>query len=111
MRADAEQQVVLGLTRGEEPARLREEGLHVIWPWDKLFLYDLRLQTTKETYNAISKEGVSLTATISIRFQVKHNSVAVVLQFDELRSAWPSATLAAMPMVNGGLNSTTRLLS
>ena len=27
--------------RGE----LREEGLHIIWPWDKLFLYNLRLQS------------------------------------------------------------------
>src|SRR5882757_6188903 len=63
------------------PLELREEGLHVIWPWDKLFLYDLRLQTVKETYNAISSDGVSLTATISIRFQVKHNSVAVLHKY------------------------------
>ena len=63
------------------PLELREEGLHLIWPWDRLFIYDLRLQTANETYNAISKEGVSLSATINIRFQLKHNSVAVLHKF------------------------------
>ena len=29
-----------------DPRELREEGLHIIAPWDKLFLYDLRLQST-----------------------------------------------------------------
>jgi prohibitin 2 len=47
----------------------------VLLPWDKLFLYDLRLQTHTETYNAISKDGVNLTATINIRFRLKHDSV------------------------------------
>ena len=44
-----------------DPRELRDEGLHVIWPWDKLFLYDLRLQSSTQTYNAISKDGVMLT--------------------------------------------------
>jgi regulator of protease activity HflC (stomatin/prohibitin superfamily) len=64
-----------------DPNELREEGLHIIWPWDILFLYDLRLQTATQTYNAISKDGVSVKATINIRFQVKHNSVAVLHKF------------------------------
>ena len=64
-----------------DPRELRNEGLHVIWPWDKLFLYDLRLQSTTQTYNAISKDGVSVTAQISIRFQLLHNSVAVLHKF------------------------------
>jgi hypothetical protein len=27
-----------------DPGELREEGLHIVWPWDKLFIYNLRLQ-------------------------------------------------------------------
>jgi prohibitin 2 len=64
-----------------EPRELREEGLHIIWPWDKLFLYDLRLQSTSQIYNAISKDGVSVTAQINIRYQLLHNSVAVLHKF------------------------------
>jgi regulator of protease activity HflC (stomatin/prohibitin superfamily) len=54
---------------------LKEEGLRILLPWDKLFLYDLRLQTTTDTYNAISKDGVNLMATINIRFRLKHDSI------------------------------------
>ena len=58
-----------------DPRLLKDEGMRVLLPWDKLMLYDLRLQTTTDTYNAISKDGVNLTATINIRFRLKHDSV------------------------------------
>jgi regulator of protease activity HflC (stomatin/prohibitin superfamily) len=64
-----------------DPRELREEGLHIIWPWDKLYLYDLRLQSSTQTYNAISKDGVNVRAQISVRYQLLHNSVAVLHKF------------------------------
>jgi regulator of protease activity HflC (stomatin/prohibitin superfamily) len=64
-----------------DPRELRDEGLHIIWPWDKLFLYDLRLRSSTQTFNAISKDGVSVTAQISIRFQLLHNSIGVMHKF------------------------------
>jgi prohibitin 2 len=64
-----------------DPRELREEGLHLIWPWDKLYLYDLRLQSSQQTYNSISKDGVSVRAQISVRYQLLHNSVAVLHKF------------------------------
>jgi regulator of protease activity HflC (stomatin/prohibitin superfamily) len=53
-----------------EPRELKDEGLHLIWPWNELFMYDLRLQSITETYNAISSDGVSLTASINARFRL-----------------------------------------
>jgi regulator of protease activity HflC (stomatin/prohibitin superfamily) len=64
-----------------DPRELRDEGLHLVWPWDRLFIYELRLQSATQTYNAISKDGVSVTAQISIRFQLLHNPVAVLHKF------------------------------
>ena len=64
-----------------DPRELREEGLHLVWPWDRLFLYDLRLQSATQTYNAISKDGVNVTAQLSVRYQLLHNSVAVLHKF------------------------------
>jgi regulator of protease activity HflC (stomatin/prohibitin superfamily) len=64
-----------------DPRELREEGLHVIWPWDKLYQYDLRLQSSTQSYNSISKDGVSVTAQISVRYQLMHNSIAVLHKF------------------------------
>jgi regulator of protease activity HflC (stomatin/prohibitin superfamily) len=58
-----------------DPRLLKDEGMRVLLPWDKLVLYDLRLQTHDDTYNAISKDGVYLTATINIRFRLKHDAV------------------------------------
>jgi prohibitin 2 len=64
-----------------DPRETREEGLHLVWPWDRLFLYDLRLQSSTQIYNAISKDGVSVHAQISVRYQLLHNSVAVLHKF------------------------------
>jgi len=64
-----------------DPRELRDEGLHIIWPWDKLYIYSLRLQSTTQTYNAITKDGVSVTAQINMRFQLLHNYVAVLHKF------------------------------
>ena len=58
-----------------DPKQLSDEGLRLIMPWNKLFLYDLRLQSTTETYNAITKDGVSLSAAINIRFRLKHHAI------------------------------------
>ena len=64
-----------------DPRDIREEGLHLIMPWNRLYLYDLRLQSTTQTYNAISKDGVSMSVQVSIRYQLQHNSVAVLHKF------------------------------
>src|ERR1700728_3401278 len=64
-----------------DPRELREEGLHLIAPWDKLFLYDLRLQSTTQTINAISNDGVNVTAQINVRYQLLHDHVAVLHKF------------------------------
>jgi len=71
------------LVRGTvlDPKEIREEGLHLIMPWNKLYLYDLRLESTTQTYNAISKDGVSMSVQVSIRYQLQHNSVAVLHKF------------------------------
>src|ERR1700688_4011962 len=71
------------LVRGTvlDPRDIREEGLHLIMPWNKLYLYDLRLESTTQTYNAISKDGVSMSVQVNVRYQLQHNSVAVLHKF------------------------------
>ena len=64
-----------------DPRELKEEGLHLIAPWNKLFIYDLRLQSTTLTVNGISKDGVNVTAQINVRYQLLHHSVGVLHKF------------------------------
>ena len=61
-----------------DPRQLKDEGLHLIWPWDELFMYDLRLQSITETYNAISSDGVNLTASVNARFRLQRDAIAVL---------------------------------
>jgi prohibitin 2 len=58
-----------------DPRQLKEEGLRLIWPWNKLFLYDLRLQSRTDTYTAISNDGVNITAAVNIRYRLKHDAI------------------------------------
>jgi regulator of protease activity HflC (stomatin/prohibitin superfamily) len=63
-----------------DPRRLKNEGFNLILPWNEVFLYDLRLQSFTESYNAISSDGVSLTATINVRFRLQRDAVPVLHQ-------------------------------
>jgi len=63
-----------------DPRKLKNEGFNLILPWNEVFLYDLRLQSFTEPYNAISSDGVSLTATIIVRFRLQRDSVPVLHQ-------------------------------
>jgi regulator of protease activity HflC (stomatin/prohibitin superfamily) len=58
-----------------DPRRLKNEGMRITVPWNKVVLYDLRLQSTTKTFNAISSDGISLTASINIRFRLKRDAV------------------------------------
>jgi regulator of protease activity HflC (stomatin/prohibitin superfamily) len=64
-----------------DPKQIREEGLHIIAPWDKLFIYNLRLQSRAFTVTAISKDGVNVLAQVNVRFQLLHRSVGVLHKF------------------------------
>ena len=63
-----------------DPRRLKNEGFNLILPWNEVFLYDLRLQSFTETYNAISSDGVNLTATVIVRFRLQRDAVPVLHQ-------------------------------
>jgi len=64
-----------------DPRLLREEGLHIIAPWNRLFVYSLRLQANTMTVEAISKDGVNVAAQLNIRYQLVHRSVGVLHKF------------------------------
>src|SRR6516162_261168 len=57
-----------------DPRRLKNEGMRITLPWNTVFLYDLRLQSVTKTYNAISRDGISLKATINTRFRLKRDA-------------------------------------
>jgi regulator of protease activity HflC (stomatin/prohibitin superfamily) len=63
-----------------DPRQLKNEGFNLILPWNQVFLYDLRLQSFTESYNAISSDGVSLTAAVNVRYRLQRDAVPVLHQ-------------------------------
>src|SRR5215207_7007209 len=63
-----------------DPRELKGEGIAFILPWDRLFLYDLRMKSTAESYSAISKDGVNMAASLNIRYRLKHDTIPTLHQ-------------------------------
>ena len=45
-----------------------EEGFHIIAPWNHLFIYNVRTQERKETMKVLSRNGLSITLDLSVRY-------------------------------------------
>ncbi|NJM94148.1 MAG: prohibitin family protein [Cytophagales bacterium] len=54
---------------GTDTESFFEEGFHVIAPWNKLFVYDVRTQERKETMEVLSRNGLTIALDLSIRFE------------------------------------------
>ena len=46
------------------------EGLHVIPPWDHIFIYDMRVQEHDQAYEVIAREGLQVTVRSSFRWHL-----------------------------------------
>ena len=56
------------------------EGVKVIFPWDKLFTYDLRLQVRKQSYQVVSKDGLHFKLTLSFRWRALSDNIVELNQ-------------------------------
>ncbi len=46
-----------------------DEGMHLKWPWDKIHIYNIRLQEVSTTYDALTNDGLSITTEVTIRWK------------------------------------------
>lgn len=56
------------------------EGVRLVLPWDKLFTYDLRLQTRQQSYEVVSKDGLHFTMTLSFRWAAIGRNIVLLNQ-------------------------------
>ena len=54
---------------GTDVSHVHGEGMHIKWPWDKVYIYDIRLQEVEETYDVLSADGLHVEVDISVRFR------------------------------------------
>ena len=52
------------------------EGFHIIWPWDRMYIYDLRLQNWHEDLYALTSDGLSLSVEVAARYRLSPDNLA-----------------------------------
>ncbi len=45
------------------------EGMEIIWPWDRMAIYNIRLQQVSRTYGVLTSDGLDVKAEITFRWK------------------------------------------
>ena len=54
------------------------EGIHMIFPWDEIYIYDARLQNNARLYDTISSNGLSMQVEIATRYRINREAVGLL---------------------------------
>lgn len=65
---------------GTQTDRVLREGLQIIPPWDKLFIYTVRVQEAKHDMMVLTNEGMNVTLHISVRYHPEEALVGLLHQ-------------------------------
>ncbi|MCX6149599.1 MAG: prohibitin family protein [Ignavibacteriales bacterium] len=63
---------------GTEISEIYGEGLHVIWPWDRMYIYETRLQNQIDTMQILTAEGLTVKVEFSYRFYLMKDSIPTI---------------------------------
>lgn len=55
---------------GTQLDRNYNEGLHIIQPWDILYIYDVRIQEETQDIDVLTVDGLTINVQVSLRFQI-----------------------------------------
>lgn len=50
--------------------RTYNEGLHIIQPWDILYIYDVRIQEETQNIDVLTVDGLTINVEVSLRYQI-----------------------------------------
>jgi len=60
--------------------KVYHEGIHLVYPWDILYVYNMRVQTIRHSFNVLTNKGLSITLHIAIRFYPEQEMLGVLHQ-------------------------------
>lgn len=63
---------------GTELGEIYDEGLHIIWPWDKMYIYNTRLQNQVDTMQILTAEGLTVNVEFSYRYYLEKDSIPTI---------------------------------
>lgn len=61
--------VLYSFFTGTNQSNIYGEGVHLIWPWNTMYVYDIRLQTREQTYSLLTNGGLAVSLKVAIRYQ------------------------------------------
>lgn len=60
---------------GVDPTQTYDQGFHVIMPWNKMYIYDVKVNEAFEKMSVLSKNGLNIEIDLSFRYYPKRDSV------------------------------------
>ena len=70
---------------GLDKDNIYDQGFHIIMPWNKVFIYDVRTNEGFETMDVLSKNGLNISVELSYRYSPMPDKIGYL--HDEIRSA------------------------
>ena len=56
------------------------EGIHVVWPWNTMYVYNVRIQTTLHDFTVLTNKGLPITLTLAVRYHPLYEMVGLLHQ-------------------------------
>ncbi|PHY06356.1 MAG: hypothetical protein CK528_09470 [Alcaligenaceae bacterium] len=69
------------LSQGVDDKLLLSEGIHLIFPWNKAFIYDSRIQIKKIDLDILTSDQLKSTITISYQYSVNRQTIPLLHKF------------------------------
>lgn len=66
---------------GTDVEQAYDEGFHVIWPWNTMYIYDVRFQNQSYVFDAHTSDGLNLRADVAFRFRVTRRNVPLLHKY------------------------------
>ena len=63
---------------GTVMGRRYDEGEHVVWPWDQMTVYDLRLQEMHGAVPLLTSDGLQVSMRVTVRYAPRPNALTVL---------------------------------
>lgn len=63
-------------TSGLDRENIYGEGFHVVAPWNKMYVYNVREQQREETMDVLDKNGLSINMDVTVRFNPNFDQIS-----------------------------------
>ncbi len=68
------------LTEGTVVDYVYPEGLHLLKPWNRMFIYNTRIQTVLHKFDVLTNKGLPISLTLAVRYHPEREMVGILHQ-------------------------------